>query len=1038
MLTRLRRAFRRRFPLTLHRAIGLVFAMVVLPLALGCIALVTAQWRHERAVVAQQMQSLAIQLAHGVDLHYTQARSQLEALAVLPALDQRDLTLAYRHATEVSAGRPGSLIALTGPDGQMLFNSLLSFGVPLPNLWALDALPRTTRWNGHELPVSSRGMTRQVFRTGRPAYSPLFVGLHSGQPTLALAIPVRQGGRIAYALSMSFPAKELREVLAVPVLPDRARVVLLDAQGRVVTSNTPTRYPVGLPLEPARAAGARPAQPVQLTDVAGRRLDTVSATSNAGLTVLLGVPPGVYNSAENVAAAWALLLLTGFLLSIAATAWLSRRFAGPLRALAESAREGRVPAEVPSGLAEIDALADALHKAAEIEQLRREEQVRRVAAEQTQDAMRRSELRIRRVFDGMYCFVCVLDAQGCVVEANHAPVRRAGLHRGEVIGRPLWDCYWWNHDEGLQKLLRAAVADARSGHLVRFDVSIRLEGGRLVPIDFQLAPLHDVGGEVRELVASAVDIEERVEAVRRLGEQRWLLDAALEATPAGIIVTDVTGRMLRANQANEQLWGSAPPNNDAGGHPNWRGWWSVGHPREGEAVHADEWPLARALRNAQRETSVIDIEPFDAPGARKTALISASPVLDEQGNVVGGVVVQTDITERTLAEAALREADRNKDAFLATLGHELRNPLAPIRTAVEILRRTMAAEPAAQRAQQVIERQVEHMTRLVDDLLDVSRITRGLIRIQREPVSLQQVLAMAVEAAMPAVAGAGVQLVQDLASEPLNVLGDPTRLSQSVLNLLTNACKFTPRGGTVRLRLRRAGDQGVVEVQDSGIGLAPESLERIFGLFVQVQVSGGGGNSGLGIGLALARQLVRMHGGDVAAASQGLGQGSTFTLTLPLAQVQPAPEAPPQPQRQAEDSRRRTVLVVDDNQDGCDALRELLQMSGFEVRAAYDGAGALAALAQDPVDAVVLDIGLPDMSGYEVCRRIRSSCGRAPVVVALTGWGQPQDKSAAREAGFDAHLTKPADPATMAQLLRRLLARREGAPTTRPSPLALT
>ena len=225
MLNRMGRAFHRRFPLTLHRAIGLVFAMVVLPLALGCGALVTMQWRQERAVVAQQMQSLAIQLAHGVDLHYTHARSQLEALAVLPAMEQLDLARAHRTAVGITADRPGTLIVLTGPDGQMLFNSRLAFGAPLPNLWALEAVPRTTRWNGYSLPVSSRGMTRQAFLTASPAYSPLFVGIHSGLPTLAVAIPVRHDGQVAYALSMSFPAQDLRGVLAATVLPDRVRAL---------------------------------------------------------------------------------------------------------------------------------------------------------------------------------------------------------------------------------------------------------------------------------------------------------------------------------------------------------------------------------------------------------------------------------------------------------------------------------------------------------------------------------------------------------------------------------------------------------------------------------------------------------------------------------------------------------------------------------------------------------------------------------------------------------------------------------------------
>ncbi|HSW16416.1 MAG TPA: ATP-binding protein, partial [Ramlibacter sp.] len=415
-------------------------------------------------------------------------------------------------------------------------------------------------------------------------------------------------------------------------------------------------------------------------------------------------------------------------------------------------------------------------------------------------------------------------------------------------------------------------------------------------------------------------------------------------------------------------------------------------------------------------------------------LISASPVLDEQDNVVGGVMVQTDISDRVRAEAALREADRNKDEFLATLGHELRNPLAPIRTAVEILKRRQPADAVLVRAQQVIERQAEHMTRLVDDLLDVSRITRGLIRIRREPVTLQQAAAVAVEAALPGILAAGQRLEQEMPREPLVVVGDATRLSQMALNLLTNACKFTGTGGMIRLRLRRDGGAALIEVEDNGIGLSPESLERIFGLFVQEHPSGAGGSTGLGIGLALARQLARMHGGEIVAASAGLGQGSTFSLRLPLAgdavtpppvqagplsvatSAAPAPE--PAPMEEA------VLLVVDDNRDGCDVLCQLLEMSGFVAHAAYDGESAVALAAQLRPDAVVLDIGLPDVDGFRVCRRLREQFGAGLVLIALTGWGQPQDRQAAMSAGFDAHLTKPTDPEALGELLSRLLGAR--------------
>jgi signal transduction histidine kinase/DNA-binding NarL/FixJ family response regulator len=520
------------------------------------------------------------------------------------------------------------------------------------------------------------------------------------------------------------------------------------------------------------------------------------------------------------------------------------------------------------------------------------------------------------------------------------------------------------------------------------------------------------------------------ETARKLDEQRWLLDAALEATPAGIIVSDASGRLLRMNKANQRLWGEGPSSAcSVDEYAAWKGWWAQGQEHQGEAVQPREWPLSRALLSARPESSVIDIEPFGAPGVRKTVEISAAPVLDEKDVVVGGVAVQMDITDRVRAEAALREADRHKDEFLAMLGHELRNPLGPIRSAIHILRKHPTVEPAVIRAQNAIERQTKQMTRLVDDLLDLARIKHGSITMERGIVVLQDTVAAAVEAVAPVLEAKGVRLLQEVAQEPLFVQGDATRLSQAIVNLLTNACKFTNATGQVSLRLARQDEAAIVEVADDGIGLAPDTLERIFGLFVQVQPSGAAGNSGLGIGLALSRILLVMHGGKLEAASAGLGKGSTFTARLPLVD---SPVAKPIPiasigTREKRPSQRYRLLVVDDNSDACDLMKELLEMSGFDANTAYDGATALVAAQATSHDAVVLDIGLPDINGYELCRRIRRQVGAAPVMIALTGWGQAHDKKAAQEAGFDAHITKPADPDVLCSTLMKLLKGRDTA-----------
>ena len=387
-------------------------------------------------------------------------------------------------------------------------------------------------------------------------------------------------------------------------------------------------------------------------------------------------------------------------------------------------------------------------------------------------------------------------------------------------------------------------------------------------------------------------------------------------------------------------------------------------------------------------------------------------------------------TQRQQTELELRKADRQKDEFLATLAHELRNPLAPIRTAVELIRQRQSTDAVVLRAQAVIERQVLHLSRLVDDLLEVSRITMGTIRLRLEPLDLRALVAGVAEAAEAGARAAGVTLSQaPTDGAPVTVSGDTTRLSQCVTNLLNNALKFTPLGGRITLRVAREGHLAVVEVSDNGIGISADNLERIFELFVQANPSGTHGHTGLGIGLALTRKLVALHGGAVHAASAGPGQGSRFRIELPLSSGH-TPQAASQAQDEARAAGGVRVLVVDDNRDAADMLGEMLALSGFEILVEYAGEAALRTVEARAPDAVLLDIGLPDTDGYQVCRRIRAMAGLSqPVLIAVTGWGQESDRELAHAAGFDAHLTKPTEPEAVIALLNdKLAARGAGAP----------
>ncbi|GAA4338013.1 hypothetical protein GCM10023165_16450 [Variovorax defluvii] len=369
--------------------------------------------------------------------------------------------------------------------------------------------------------------------------------------------------------------------------------------------------------------------------------------------------------------------------------------------------------------------------------------------------------------------------------------------------------------------------------------------------------------------------------------------------------------------------------------------------------------------------------------------------------------------------AGLRDADQRKTEFLATLAHELRNPLAPLSTALSLLARKRPAPEEAAKYYELMGRQVDHMVRLVNDLMEVSRITRGKIELHLGPVLLDAVIDDAIELSRPAIERAGHALEVDVSGEPLVVRGDAVRLTQVFSNLLNNAAKYTPAGGRVKLAAWQQQRQAVVQVSDTGAGLAPEMLNAIFEMFVQVSGTAKEAQGGLGIGLTLVKSLVELHGGSVEAASEGVGRGATFTVRLPLSKNGAAP-APQRSQDSWAAVIERVVLVVDDNRDAADSLAELLRTLGATVLVAYSGEEALQLARGQGVEIAVLDIGMPGMDGCELARRLRASPGGAAIrLVALTGWGQQGYRERIAAAGFDHHLLKPLNLAEFMRLLSR-------------------
>jgi signal transduction histidine kinase len=393
--------------------------------------------------------------------------------------------------------------------------------------------------------------------------------------------------------------------------------------------------------------------------------------------------------------------------------------------------------------------------------------------------------------------------------------------------------------------------------------------------------------------------------------------------------------------------------------------------------------------------------------------------------------LQTEVAERTRVELALKEADRHKDEFLAMLAHELRNPLAPIHNAVQLMHRQSFADPQLTWSRDVIGRQLAHLTRLVDDLLDVSRITRGKINLSKEVIELETLMTRTLETVQPLLEERGHKLTVEVPKGILAVLGDPTRLVQALGNVLGNAAKYTERGGHITLAAAESGAEVVIRVRDNGIGIPAELMPMIFNLFTQLDRTSGPPQSGLGIGLALVQRLVEMHGGSVSARSDGLGQGSEFSIRLPLFIRETVESGQPiqqlsaleQSMTNAEGPARtqRRILVADDNNDALESLATLLQLSGHEVYTAANGAMALESAEAHRPEVALLDIGMPKLDGYEVARRIRAQpWGQRITLVALTGWGQDSDRRRSQEAGFDSHLVKPLDLDKLMELLAAL------------------
>jgi PAS domain S-box-containing protein len=617
---------------------------------------------------------------------------------------------------------------------------------------------------------------------------------------------------------------------------------------------------------------------------------------------------------------------------------------------------------------------------------------------------------------------------GVIWSWNAGAERLFGYTADEAVGQPITLIIPQERHGEEGAILERLCRGERVEHFETVRVA---KNGRRLDISLTVSPIRDDAGNVIGASKIARDITERKGAENALRESearyRRAATAAAQAAEAnakfraffeqgtnfaGVLALD--GTVVEANRHCLDACGFA--RDEVIGKPFWEcGWWN-----RSDVVM--ELVRAATLQAAGGRLFRTETNYFVADGDERVVDLILAPVTDEAGRVLFVAATGTDITDRRRMEDALREQDRRKDEFLALLAHELRNPLAPLRNGLQVMRLAEGDASAVAQARGMMERQLGHMVRLIDDLLDISRINRNKMELRRSRVLLADVVSSAVETSRPMIEAAGHKLTVSLPAEPVCLDADLTRLAQVFANLLTNSAKYTRRGGQIWLAAEGRGPDVFVSVRDNGIGIPAESLRSIFDMFSQVDRSIERSTGGLGIGLALVRGLVGMHGGTVTAESAGVGKGSTFTVRLPALLARPERVTDDEPQRGwAANVPGRRILVVDDNQDSARSMATVLKLRGNEVRTAHDGIEAVAAAEEFRPEVILMDVGMPRLNGYEATGRIRGQpWGRSVTIIALTGWGQEGDRVQSREAGCDGHLVKPVDFRDLEKLLTAL------------------
>ena len=624
--------------------------------------------------------------------------------------------------------------------------------------------------------------------------------------------------------------------------------------------------------------------------------------------------------------------------------------------------------------------------------------------------------RLAAIVESSHDAIASTDLQGTITSWNKGAETMFGYSAGETVGQSI---LFWLPPERRHEEHEIQAAIGKGQGLTHLETVRLCKDGSRVEVSVTVSPIRDAGGAIIGASKTARDITARkqAEAAQRAIQERMRL--AAEATGVGIWEWNVLTHAMHWDAVMFGLYG-IPPTPD--GLVQYSDWSGAVLP---EDLARQEEVLQEAVRTGGHSSREFRIRRAGDGDSRIVQSVEATR-RNAHGQVEWVVGTNLDITDRKRVEEELRrlaaelsEADRRKDVFLATLAHELRNPLAPIRNGLQVMKLMRNNGEAVERARDMMDRQLSQLVRLVDDLLDASRINQGKVELRRERIDLKTVIAAAMETSRPAIEQADHELVVVMPDEPIFVNGDVTRLAQVVSNLLNNSAKYTHRGGHVRLTVGREDGMAVVSVKDDGIGIPPAMIGRVFDMFTQGDRTLEKTTGGLGIGLSLVKGLLEMHGGTIEANSGGQDMGSEFVARLPL---EMAPDAEQdRPNRQTSEvvpSALCRILVVDDNVDAADSLGELLEMLGNEVRTANDGEAAIEVAAQFRPDVVLMDIGMPKLNGFEAARRIRQhTWSRGMMLVALTGWGHEHDRKKSADAGFDHHLVKPVEMDALVKLM---------------------